>query len=201
MRKITREKVMKLLYTMDVYRQISQTDSLKEYLKSDIAIELLAQQKIFLLNDKDDVAYFNATFSGIIDNLTEIDAKIQSHCKKTWTIAQFGYLERALIRIAVYELLWSEQEGLSPKVVIASTLSLAEEFVDEKSIKFLHGILGSIVNNTEQKPVTTAKKVTGYQKVDTKHAKNNIAQLKKFKQLKRQEKLKKIREQEAEVTE
>ncbi|GBU10787.1 hypothetical protein AwErysi_04030 [Erysipelotrichaceae bacterium] len=157
MRKITREKVMKLLYTVDVYRQIAKEEEIQTFLHTEVGIELLEQQKAFLLNKKDDLPYFNETFNGVILHLPEIDNKINEYTKKTWSIQQFGFVERSLLRVGMYELYWSEQEGLYPTVIVASILELSEMFVDEKSTKFIHGILGAALNNIPVKDAIIPK--------------------------------------------
>ena len=188
MRKITREKVMKMLYIMDVYRQISKQKDLSNFLKTDIALELYEQQRNFLLNKKDDVVYFDATFNGIIEHLPQIDEKIQTHAKKNWTINQFGYVERSLLRVAVYELYWSDQEGLSPLIIVSSVLDLGELFIDEKSIKFIHGVLGAIIDNIPTKDISKPKYDT-YKKVDINKTTNNKAKLAEFKKAKKAAKI------------
>ncbi|MGL5043228.1 MAG: transcription antitermination factor NusB [Culicoidibacterales bacterium] len=192
MRKITREKVMKLLYTMDVYRQIAKEERLEDFLTTDIANELLVQQKSFLLNSKDDAVYFDATFFGIVEHLPAIDDKINQYTKKTWSIEQFGYVERSLIRIAMYELYWSDQEGLHPKVIVSSILSLAEIFVDEKSIKFIHGILGATIQQIPTGEIKPKKVFNQYIPVDKSKAENNKARLKEFKAQKKRNEQEKL---------
>ncbi len=188
MRKITREKVMKLLYAMDVYRQISKEPTLESYLKTEIGADLLEQQKRFLLNAKDDDSYFEDTFDGIIEHLPEIDEKINQHTKKTWSIQQFGYVERSLLRIAMYELYWSEQEGLHPKVIISSILDLSELFVDEKSVKFIHGILGAAIQNIPTAEEKT-KKFDKYVPLDEDKVQRNKEKLRKMKEMKKRQQM------------
>lgn len=181
MRKITREKVMELLYLLDIHRQVAKDETLLSFLNTnEKANQLIEAEKAFLLNSKDDIDYFNGTFAGVIQNLAEIDELIKKHMKSTWSIEQIGFVERAILRLAIYELNWSEQAGLMTKVIISSALEIAEKYTDENSVKFIHGILGAMVNNLEPK-IVKKKHSQGYQKMDKTTAKNN---LQKFKQMK-----------------
>ena len=184
MRKITREKVMELLYLLDIHRQVSQKENLLSFFNTidekEKIQELVNAEKSFLLNDKDDIPYFEATFSGIVDHLDEIDQLMQKYMKSTWSIEQIGFVERAILRLAIYELNWSEEEGLVTQVIIASALEIAEKYTDENSVKFIHGILGAMTKNHAPKQVTKQKH-QGYKKMDKNMAKENILKYKKMK--------------------
>lgn len=186
MRKITREKVMKLLYIVDIHRQANKIPTIQEFIVGDEALEFIERQEHFLLNKKDDRSYFKNTFSGILQHLTAIDTRIEKYVKQGWSLQQLGVIERALLRIAIYELYWSEEEGLSPEVVVSSTINLATMFTDDASVKFLHGLLGASIGNVT-KTETTRPKAQGYQKIDTKFASQNQAALKKFKEQKKKQ--------------
>jgi len=184
MRRMTREKVMELLYLLDIHRQVAGKDNLLSFLEdktdTEKISELVDAEKKFLINDKDEVPYFEATFNGVVDNMQKIDETIQKYMKRTWSIDQIGFVERAILRLAVYELNWSEQEGLVTEVVIASALELAEKYTDATSGKFIHGILGAMTHLTTPKE-SAAKKHVVYQKVDKQKIKENLAKYKKSK--------------------
>jgi len=187
---MTREKVMELLYLLDIHRQVAGKENLLAFLKDDSdgakITELVEAEKNFLINDKDDLAYFEATFCGVVDNMRAIDETIQKYMKRTWAVDQIGFVERAILRLAVYELNWSEQEGLVTEVIIASALALAEKYTDATSGKFIHGILGAMTHHATPQDVSK-KKHTAYQKLDKQRTKENLAKYKKSKQLTRKE--------------
>jgi len=184
MRRMTREKVMELLYLLDIHRQVAGKDNLLNFLSAeddDVKVEALVEaEKQFLINEKDDVPYFEATFYGVVDHMGEIDETIQKYMKRTWAVDQIGFVERAILRLAVYELNWSEQEGLVTEVIIASALELAEKYTDATSGKFIHGILGAMTHEATPKEVTR-KKHEAYKKVDKERTKANLAKYKKSK--------------------
>jgi N utilization substance protein B len=181
---MTREKVMELLYLLDIHRQVAGKDNLLSFLEDEVDAEKISElvdaEKRFLINDKDELPYFEATFNGVVANMQAIDETIQKYMKRTWSVDQIGFVERAILRLAVYELNWSEQEGLVTEVVIASALELAEKYTDATSGKFIHGILGAMTHLTTPK-ATTPKKHQAYKKGDKQKTKENLAKYKRSK--------------------
>ena len=68
-------------------------------------------------------------------------------------------MDRVILRIGVYELLF--EEGVPPKVVINEAVELAKAFGGDNSSKFINGVLGTILRNQEAaaaaKPKSTKK--------------------------------------------
>ena len=186
MRKITREKVMEFLYLLDIRRQVAKSDTLSEFLQESANVTALIEaEKAYLLNKKDDMEYFEATFTGIVEKLPEIDEYIKKYLKSTWSIEQLGFVERTILRLAIYELLWSEQEGLVTSVVIAASLEIAEKYTDETSMKLIHGILGGIANNLSPKETTKKSFGDNYKKVDKSKNKANVSKFKAMRKAQR----------------
>ena len=78
-----------------------------------------------------------------------------------WPIEQIARMDRVILRIGVYELLF--EEGVPPKVVINEAVELAKAFGGDNSSKFINGVLGTILRNKEaessnKKPSAKAKK-------------------------------------------
>jgi N utilization substance protein B len=79
---------------------------------------------------------------GVMDNTAEIDILI-SRFAQSWPIDQMAAVDRSLLRMAIYELLF---EAASPqKVVINEAVEIAKGFGGENSSKFMNGILGALV--------------------------------------------------------
>lgn len=68
-------------------------------------------------------------------------------------------MDRAILRIGVYELLFGGE--VPPKVAINEAVELAKAFGGDNSSKFINGVLGTILRNKEEssaKPKKSAKK-------------------------------------------
>ena len=75
---------------------------------------------------------------GVVDNRQEIDARIERDAEH-WKIRRMGVVDRNVLRIAVYELFYSED--VPPAVVLNEAIDLAKYFSTSDSGKFVNGIL------------------------------------------------------------
>ncbi len=77
---------------------------------------------------------------GVLDHLEELDGLLQE-LAPAWPVSQLSAVDRNILRIALYELRWAEEEP--PKVVINEAVELAKRFGSETSYRFINGVLGS----------------------------------------------------------
>lgn len=80
---------------------------------------------------------------GTIKNLSQIDQIIEK-CAPEWPINQVSAIDRNVLRIGIYELLYGDREEVPPKVAINEAIELAKNFGGESSGKFINGVLGTI---------------------------------------------------------
>jgi N utilization substance protein B len=80
---------------------------------------------------------------GIIDHFQEID-KIIEKAAPEWPIQQIAIIDRNVLRIGLYELLYSDKEEVPPKVAINEAIELAKNFSGKTSGKFVNGVLGTV---------------------------------------------------------
>ena len=78
---------------------------------------------------------------GVVTNLPIIDSLIKKHVKN-WEIERMAVIDRSIIRIGCFELLFSED--IPPKVAINEAIELAKRFGDVDSPRFVNGILDKI---------------------------------------------------------
>jgi N utilization substance protein B len=82
--------------------------------------------------------YTGTLVKGVAWNLDEIDERIRSALREGWTLERMPRVDRNLVRIAVYELLYTDLPG---KVAIAEAVSLAGELSTDESPGFVNGVL------------------------------------------------------------
>ena len=66
-----------------------------------------------------------------------------------WPIEQIAAVDRNVLRIAIYELLFEPE--IPPKVAINEAVELAKMFGSESSPRFVNGVLGSLVSRDRAK--------------------------------------------------
>ncbi|ACA41003.1 transcription antitermination factor NusB [Lysinibacillus sp. fkY74-1] len=88
--------------------------------------------------------FYEKIVTGTAEHLEEIDATLEQHLEK-WSLARLPKIERTVLRLAVYELLYMPE---TPKrVVLNEAIELCKTFGDDSSSKFVNGVLSKF---TEQ---------------------------------------------------
>jgi transcription antitermination protein NusB len=101
----------------------------------------------------EDKVFIEELVQGIKKHQTELDDTIRPVAPE-WPIEQIARMDRAILRIGVYELLF--EKGVPPKVAINEAVELAKAFGGDNSSKFINGVLGTVLRNQEEK--TASKK-------------------------------------------
>ena len=100
---------------------------------------------------------------GITGDGNRLDSVI-SELAPEWPIAQIAPIDRNILRLAVYELVFSG--GIPPKVAINEAVELAKTFGSESSPRFVNGVLGSLaLKSTPSAPSQPLRKATPRQKI------------------------------------
>jgi N utilization substance protein B len=86
--------------------------------------------------------YTRQLVEGVVDHQAAIDADITAHLKPGWTLARMPAVDRALARIAVYEV---TETDTPPSVALSEAVELAAELSTGDSPGFLTGLLGAVV--------------------------------------------------------
>ena len=83
-------------------------------------------------------AFAEALVTGVRDHLAEIDAKIKEYAHN-WDIKRIGCVERNVMRMALYEILFCKD--VPPVVAINEAVDITKYFGNAESGKFVNGIL------------------------------------------------------------
>lgn len=78
---------------------------------------------------------------GVSEKRAELDRLIASH-SEDWTVARMPVVDRTLLRIACFELLY--REDVPTAAVISQAVEAAKELSTEDSSRFINGVLGKI---------------------------------------------------------
>ena len=88
-------------------------------------------------------AYALELIEGTIDTLDELDEQISSVAQK-WKLSRIAFVDRSILRLGLYELLYSAD--VPPKVAIDEAINLAKKFSTTQSGSFVNGILDRLYN-------------------------------------------------------
>jgi len=126
-RRRARECAVQAIYSW----QVSKNDL------SDVEVSFMAEQDMKGVDKK----YFRELLNGVGLNAVDIDSKMTSYLNER-SLDELGQVERAILRIAVYELL--KREDVPYKVVINEAIDLTKTFGAEDSHKFINGVLDKV---------------------------------------------------------
>lgn len=126
-RRTAREKALQALYAIDM---------------SNVEVNATIHH---VLNGQTEDEFLNELVHGVVNHKEEIDAKITPYLEK-WTLDRLSYVDRNILRIAVYELLFGNQE-VPKNVILDEAIEVAKVFGDDHSSKFVNGLLSNLINN------------------------------------------------------
>ncbi len=135
MRKRTksRECALQILYAFDIRKENAQTIIENYWQQHEVEVEVKK--------------FAGCLIKGVMKNLSGIDEFISKYTDN-WRIERMAVIDRNIIRMATYELLF--EEDIPPKVSINEAVELAKRFGDDESGRFVNGVLDKI-NKTECK--------------------------------------------------
>ncbi|MBQ7617773.1 MAG: transcription antitermination factor NusB [Desulfovibrio sp.] len=85
---------------------------------------------------------------GVWSKGQELDQQIR-HYSQNWKLERIGHIERTVLRLAFYELLYCKETP--PRVVINEALELSNEFSELAAKKFINGLLDAALKDIDQK--------------------------------------------------
>jgi N utilization substance protein B len=92
----------------------------------------------------DDVFFIEKLVLGVASHEAELDEKLMPLAPE-WPIKDIARMDRIVLRIGLYELLY--HTDVPPKVVINEAVELAKAFGGDNSSKFINGVLGTALKN------------------------------------------------------
>ncbi len=126
-----RKQALDLLYETD----IRGTDLVKTLVERDIPADGPDARPIR--------EYTRELVNGVSDNRRKIDELITTYAQG-WDMDRLPAVDRNILRLGIYEILWSNSVPTS--VAIDEALDLAKELSSDDSSKYIHGVLGRIAS-------------------------------------------------------
>ena len=92
-------------------------------------------------DDIGDTKFVSELVNGVIEHLAKLDETLQP-LAPDWPLAQVARIDRNILRIGLYELLY-RKEDVPSRVAINEAVELAKSFGSDNSSKFINGVLGT----------------------------------------------------------
>ena len=125
-----REHAFKLIYSLEIQKVDNIQEQVDLYFESNN------------IKDEETKKYITDAILGIEKNKTEILSDIEKNLKEEWKLNRISKMDLSVLKLAIYEIKFSE---VPYKVSINEAVELAKKYGEDKSNKFVNGILASIV--------------------------------------------------------
>jgi N utilization substance protein B len=131
-RHLARSIVLQTAFEWD-FRSLTREDALES---------LLRNSKEFGEGDSEK-NFMESLLKGVIDKKTDLDSIIVK-AAPDWPLEKISMTDRNILRIGLYELLFSDRKEVPAKVAINEAIELAKTYGGEKSSGFVNGVLGTV---------------------------------------------------------
>lgn len=134
-RHLARSIAMQSLYELDFYAALEANRE-----KTDAVAERTIEEFGPGLEEK---AFVYGILEGVLSHKKELDTIIEKAAPE-WPIGQIAMVDRNVLRIGLFELLFGNYKEVPPKVAINEAIELAKTFGGENSGRFVNGVLGTV---------------------------------------------------------
>ncbi|HCJ57065.1 transcription antitermination factor NusB [Lutispora sp.] len=141
-RRLLRQSAFKIIFSFHF-----NDDDIEEIFK-----DISEEPNIFLIQEEDehipfnelnerDKKFFYDLVRGTLENVEKIDYMIKSNLK-SWTMDRIAKVDLTILRMAIYELLYSQD--IPDSVAINEAIELGKVFGTDDSGSFINGVLGKV---------------------------------------------------------
>ena len=131
-RSAIRENAFKLIYSLEIQKPENIEEQIDLFFESND------------IKDEEAKKYVNDVIFGIEKNKNEILNEIEKKLKEEWKLNRISKMDLSILELAIYEIEFSE---IPYKVAINEAVELAKKYGEDKSKKFVNGVLASIVKD------------------------------------------------------
>jgi N utilization substance protein B len=109
----------------------------------DEALDIFSRNSQEFAPGMGDFAFMDKLIKGVLGKQSELD-NIITKAAPDWPIDKISPIDRNILRIGLYELLFADRKEVPAKVAINEAIELAKNYGGDTSSKFVNGVLGAI---------------------------------------------------------
>ncbi len=137
-RHLVRTVILQSLYEWDFYNQ-----------KKDL-VAILDRNLTEFAPGIDEPEFAWKIMKGIAEHIKEIDNVITKAAPE-WPLSKIAIIDRNILRIGIYELLYADPNEVPPKVAINEAIEIAKNYGGPNAARFINGVLGTIYRELGEK--------------------------------------------------
>lgn len=136
-----REKALQSLFPLDFNSDLTKQDAITHALELDHAEMVSEDGEEFV------PVYLDVLVGGVCEKKDELDQMIHAHLGKNWTIQRIAKMDLIILRIAIFEMKYVND--VPNAVALNEALELAKKYSDDRSRKFVNGVLSNVMKEIE----------------------------------------------------
>ena len=125
-----RENAFKLIYSLEIQKVENVQEQINLYFESNN------------ITDEEAKKYIANAVNGIEEHQEEILKDVETNLKEEWKLSRISKMDLTILKLAIYEIKFTD---VPYKVSINEAVELAKKYGEDKSKKFVNGILASVV--------------------------------------------------------
>ncbi|MDR1521802.1 MAG: transcription antitermination factor NusB [Streptococcaceae bacterium] len=134
-----REKALQALFPLNFNPDLTKEDAIKNALAFEHPDEFIDEKA------ENFIPYLDILVTGVIAKKEEIDQLISKHLAAKWKLQRIAKIDLIILRIAIFEIHYMEEKEIPDIVAINEAIELTKTFSEEKSSKFINGVLSSVL--------------------------------------------------------
>lgn len=135
-RHLIRSIILQSLYEWDFYNR-----------KEDL-LKIVERNLAEFGSGVDEPEFARRIAKGVLNHIATID-KIIERAAPEWPLEQISLIDRNILRIGLYELLYADKVEVPEKVAINEAIELAKNYSGPNLSKFINGVLGTVYKEIE----------------------------------------------------
>ncbi|MDR1013088.1 MAG: transcription antitermination factor NusB [Lactobacillales bacterium] len=135
-----REKALQALFLLNFNADLTKEDAMQNALNFEYKDTFIDEKsKNFI------PIYLDMLVTGVTAKTREIDQFINEHLAAKWKLPRIAKIDLIILRIAIFEMHYVDEKEVPAIAAINEAIELTKTFSEEKSSKFINGILSSIL--------------------------------------------------------
>lgn len=136
-----REKALQALFPLNFNTDLTKQDAIRNAIELDHH-ELISEDGETFIPE-----YLDELVAGVLKHQDELDQTIKEHLQKKWRIDRIAKMDLIILRIAIYEI--NYVSGIPNTVAVNEAVELTKTFSDDRSRKFVNGVLSNVLSKAE----------------------------------------------------
>lgn len=112
-------------------------------MEKNASLEVLERNVAEFAPNKSDMPFMERLLDGVLQKQKELDLVIEKAAPE-WPIDRISPVDRNILRLGLYELLFADRGEVPAKVAINEAIELAKQFGGDNSSRFVNGVLGAV---------------------------------------------------------